>query len=130
MNKSKLIGCFSSPDDYKNTCESIRDNYKMILVDDSIKVFKVSSKYDVFCDEFLYLFNLGTSSYFPYFRKNDIVLNKFNKTIFTINGLNLLLESKGMQRGDKFDFEPYKNTIITSLANNYYIKDIKYICKG
>ena len=129
MLSNKLVGTFSSPEEYATECQIIRNNYKDKLLKDNIRVFSLMDEYDTTILEYLYLFNLDTSNA-TYFRPKDIVLNKVEYTLFTINGLNCLLREKGLNKGDKIDFSEYKHKIISEYAGSSYVRGIRYICKG
>lgn len=127
--KSRLIGCFGEPNHYSYECQSIREYYGDRIVGDEIRVFSLQPDNSLDIHQYFYMWNLGDDGRIN-FRPKDQSINKCSRTIFTINGLNLLLAELGLPKGSRIDFEQYQNKFISEHASFLYIRTSKFLCKG
>jgi hypothetical protein len=125
----KLIGSFCPAEDYQENIISIRDYYKEYIVDDKIKVLSIDEQNTLKVKEYLMLWNI-TTEHKIVFRRGDIAFNRSGTTVFTINALNSILRSQGLEKGDKIDFSEYRNYIITELADAPLFRRTRFLCFG
>jgi signal peptidase I len=127
--QSKLIGSFCPVDKYQENIESIREYYKDYIVDDKIKVLSIDEPNTLKVKEYLVLWNIHYENRII-FRRGDIAFNRSGTTVFTINALNSILRSQGLEKGDKVDFSEYRNYIITELADAPLFRRSRFLCFG
>jgi hypothetical protein len=129
MTSTKLLCSFITPDKYSENLQSIREYYKDFIIDDKIRVLSIEQPNTLAISEYVMLWNISFQNKII-FRRNDLIVNKSGKTIYSINGLNALLRSKNLERGTRIDFTEFENMLITELADAPLFRKTRFLCFG
>jgi len=129
MTSTKLLCSFITPDKYSENLQSIREYYKDFIIDNKVRVLSVEDPNSLAISEYVFLWNIHVENKII-FRRNDLIVNKSGKTVYSINGLNALLRSKGLEKGTRVDFSEYENMLITELASAPLFRRTKFLCFG
>lgn len=124
--KTKLVGAFSPTHLYSNSVLEIRNHYGPYIAQDKLMCFAVMTPDGFSIHEYLLTFNL-LSFERVVLKRGDIILNKRNRCLYSINGLNALLRDRNLEKGATIDWNEFQGTLISEQGIFPNVQKIKYV---
>jgi hypothetical protein len=124
---TKLLCTFCHPHFIESTLKTIRNTYE--ITNDSVFVFRNASDND----ELILSYNVVREENFTLLPSTLILhRNKETGTLFTLNGLNRLIEKSNNGKLDvnyKIDWDYYENCLIVTGSDGLRLIDLKFLYK-